>query len=249
MAATTKADAVAARYRKEAGDPVGTPFVDDVLLLEFLRDAVARYSEHRPIWTRATITVLADTADYAVDAEARLVTSLWDTTDTSVDPFPVDFETVQYSGLKIRLAGAIPTAGRALTYYFSKNHTKPADISSATTLTVDDADIQVLIDWMMIRTLKARYVSAIAATGGASKWVMGGRSEEISSGMVAGQRDAIDAAVKDWIAQLATPSTLYGAAVPALRRFGAPPNLAGAYQLQGEFGWTGQVPERRKSGG
>jgi hypothetical protein len=244
MAATTTADLVATRYRKETADTdAASYFVDGDLLLEFLQDAVREYSRHRPIHTQDTITVVKDQVDYGAPAGSRRVKAIRDLTDGAVDPPWIDFEVIEVDGKQIRLVGTLPQAGRVLTVYFTQNHAKPADLTSGTTLTVDDDDVRYLLLWM--KALRADMKAGQLVEGGS--WKVGQRSEDHSKGGKS-TLQAGESFRKQFMTAMAEGTTLYGAGYPIDEHVPPRPVLTGASRYQGHLGWTGQHPGQRRRG-
>lgn len=251
MASSTNTKDLVERYRKETFDEDSDAYVvDDVLALDFLQDAVARYSAHRPLYSKGTFTILDNVIDYAADAEMRRVTSLWDETDGADVAFQIDFEVVDIDGKKIRVVDALPEAGRVFTYYMTKNHARPTAAVTVGELlaTIDDGDADLILDWMVIRWARMearRLLSRAAAKGG--KWKAGARSESYDQALKEAKTLATEM-TEAWMTEMRKPFSLYGSAYPMEEHAGSRRTLTGAGKYQGTLGWSGYDDGKRRRG-
>jgi len=244
MAALT-ADDVITRFREEVGDTVeATYFVSTNLALNWVSQVIQDYSRYREYHTTKTLTVLADTTDYAMDQGVRRVQSIWDFTDGEEAAYTVPFE--QFASepgehklkITVRLSGTLPDAGTALRVYCVTEHTQPS--SEAAELTVPASDEGYLSDLMV-----ARYYRKLAQDRGAQgRWKVGMREED--HGRTTGELRTMAKELEESVyAKLRQHGAVLSAGYPH-EVDGSPRTvLTGGLQSQGTYGWRSPGQRRR----
>lgn len=230
-----KAGDVEIRFRREIDD-VTPSKVDSATALQWLQDAIEWLSDKKPMDGSSTFNTSQDVVDYSADAGVRVVFSLWDETDSSVDPVPMNFlQFMDGSTVKIRLTDYTPgVTARTMRYYYTADYTSPTAGGGAdegTVLDVEDGDAGILVRMMCMF-----YAERGMKRSGGRSFKIGQRSESGKDGAdwIKSERDAINKMLAETATTGAVPAT-------PIR-----PNLAGASANQGAFGWNGLVDRQRR---